>query len=222
MSQPQSPAPSPPEAKRRRGCLFYGCFGTIVLVGVFLVAGYLGFRYAVARYTDTKPLPLPKTQFSVEQFQRLNARIVKFRSAVEDNRPADALILAADEVNALIQTDPDWAFLKDALYVGFEGDRLNAQISIPIERLRASIRLRGRYLNAAGTFTVALRGGLLEVNAQSLLAKGRPVPESVMQHLRSRNSALTFTNALANVALSRLQDVRIQDGKLVIVPKPVR
>ena len=201
--------------------MFYGCLGTSIMLVVILVAAYLGFRYAVERFTDTRPLPLPTTRFTVEQIQRLHARVVNFSSAVDDNRSAGPLMLTTDEANALIQTDPNWAFLKDQIYVTFRSNLLDAQLSIPAEQLGSS-RLRGRYLNANGTFTVALHDGQLQVNVQSISAKGRPVPENIMRHIRTRNFALSFTNAEANVALGKLQDVRIEDGKLIIVPKPAK
>jgi hypothetical protein len=143
-----------------------------------------------------------------------------FSRAIEDHRPVGPLVLTTDEANAWIQTDRDWAFLKDQIYVAFTGTQLEARVSVPAESI-GSRRLRGRYINAEGSFAVSLTNGQLRVNVQSLSAKGRPLPEFVMQHLRNRNLALAFTNATSDAALSRLQDVRIEDGKLVIVPKPV-
>ena len=221
MAQPESPAPPPllqPPPRRRRGCFFYGCLGTLVIFLVVVIAGYLGFRYAIERFTDDHPLPLPKTQMSVADLQRLHGRIADFSRALDDGKSAGPLTLTSDEANALIQTDANWAFLKGQLYVTFESNRLNAQLSVPAEQL-GSIRLRGRYLNASGSFTVSLRRGQLEVNVLSLAAKGRPVPENIMQHIRTRNFALSFTNTDSNLALSKLGDVEIRDGKLIVTPK---
>ncbi len=207
-----------PEKKHRRGCLFYGCLGTFVLLLVAVLAGYLGFRAAVERFTDSKPLPLPETRLSAAEMQQLQERIANFSRAVNEHKYTDPLTLTADDVNALIQKDPDWAFLKNELYITFEGNRVQARISVPAEKL-GSQRLRGRYLNATGTFAVSLRDGVLQVNAEALAAKGRPVPENFMRHIRGRNFALGFTNSESNAALDKLRDIAIQDGKLVIVPK---
>ena len=207
-----------PGNKPRRGCLFYGCLGAIVMVLIVILGGYLGFRAAVERFTDSRPLVLPESRLSSAEVRQLQERIADFSRAVNEHRPAEPLTLSADEVNALIQKDPEWESLNGQLYVTFEGTRLQAQISVPAEKL-GSQRLRGRYLNATGTFAVSLRDSRLQVQAESLSAKGRPVPESFMQHMRSRNFAMGFTNAAGNAALEKLQDVAIKDGKLVIVPK---
>jgi hypothetical protein len=213
---------TPPVIKRRRGCFFYGCLTTLFLVLVFMVAGYLGFRYAVSRFTDSKPLPLPAVvELSPEETRQLRERITGFGTAVDHNQPTAPLTLTTDEANALIQSDPDWAFLKGQLYVSFVSNQFKAQISFPAEKL-GSKRLRGRYLNASGTFRVSLHDGQLQVSADELSAKGEPVPENVMRHIRSHNFAASFTNAQVNAVLNRLQEVDIRDGKLVIVPKQTK
>jgi hypothetical protein len=68
---------------------------------------------------------------------------------------------------------------------------------------------------------VALRDGTLHVNAESLSAKGgKPVPEELMRAMRENNFAMGFTNNPDfNAAVAKLQDIQIQDGKIIIVPK---
>ena len=221
MTESESQAPSestPTPVKPRRGCLFYGCLGTIIAVLVLAVAMYAGFRWAIARFTDAEPMPLPRIQASAEEIQRLQSRVADFTRSIAEHRSTEPLLLSSDEANVLIQTDPNWAYLKDELFVGFESNRLNAQISVPIERF-GSPRLRGRYLNAKGTFAVSIHAGELQVAVDSLEVKGRPVPESVMRMIRSRNFAVNFTNGDSSAALNKIQDVVITNRTLVIVPK---
>lgn len=208
--------------KPRRGCLFY----TLVIgaiVGVMLLAGAIagGFyaKRVIGQLTDTQPMTLPKVQLSDEQMDKLRDRVENFRDAVREGKPTPPLELTADELNALIENDPDLIAFRNHLYVTLEGDRLQAQMSFPAEDLGLDA-LRGKYVNATGVFAVALKNGLLYIRADSLSAKGKPLPAHVMRQLSMRNLADKFNNdGRAKVALAKLEDVRVENGKLVIVPK---
>ena len=81
-----------------------------------MLAGFLaGYRYARKMFndfTDSKPLPLPTVQLSQPQLDELQQRIERFREAVRQRQPAAPLALTANEINALIATDPDLKELK--------------------------------------------------------------------------------------------------------------
>jgi hypothetical protein len=51
------------------------------------------------------------------------------------------------------------------------------------------------------------------------VVKGKPLPGVYMDKLRSENIAESLNNPRASVALKHLQEIRITDGKLVLVPK---
>ncbi len=188
------------------------------MIFAILAGAYLGFRFGVAHSTDTRPAALPPARISSEDLARLQTRVGTFGAALSGQAPAAPLILSADEANALIQLDTNWAALKGHLYVTFESNQLKAQISIPADQL-GSKRLAGRYLNAEGLFTIAVRDGQLQVSPQSLSASGRPVPEIDMQQIRARNFALLFTNAAFNALAAKLENVVITNSTLVMVPK---
>lgn len=212
----------PGAAKPRRGCLFYGCLsGTVCLVAI-LIAFLLGL-YQLKRmlnfYTDTRPAPLPSVQMTPAEMEQVKQRVESFQDAVRIGRPTPPLALTPDEINAFIATDPNFARVKGKLYVTIEGDRLKGQVSLPLDDLGLSI-FRGRYLNGTGTFDIALRGGGLVVTAETLVVKGKPLPGVYMDKIRSENLAANLNNnPRASVALNHLQEIRVSDGKLVLVPK---
>ena len=61
---------------------------------------------------------------------------------------------------------------------------------------------------------------MLSVTPQTILVKGKPLPEMYMQEIRKQNLAASLTNEPAAAAvLKGLQDIQVKEGKLVIVPK---
>src|SRR4051812_33273131 len=185
-----------PQQKRRRGCLFYvGMVGAVLLL-VTLLGGYLGLRYAkglVNQLTDTHPAQLPTVQMPEAQLFQLHDRVDTFRQAVRDAEPTPPLELSSDDLNTLIETDPAFAALKDHLYVSIKGNELDAQISFPAEDLGLQTRaLYGRFVNASGVFNVSLATNELRIVAESLTAKGKPVPRHFMKQIGSQNLARKF------------------------------
>lgn len=214
----------PDEAtKARRGCLFYGAVVAAVLLTAILVAALIGLRVAKRLYnqfTDTQPTPMPALRLSPAQAAAVDQRFQAFRDAVRAHHPAPPLTLSADDLNALLQTDPDFEPMKGKLYVtGIQDGLVTAQISVPMEEAGLPV-FRGRYLNATATLGVSLRNGILRVVAHSVSARGRPLPEVYLQQVRKQNLVKNLnSNPRVSVALDRLQSIEARDGELMIVPK---
>jgi hypothetical protein len=211
-----------PPQKRRRGCLFYGCLGGTACLLAVLIAFLLGL-YQLKRmlnfYTDTHAVSLPSVQLSAAEMDVLKRRIEDFQDAVRTGRPTEPLSLSADELNAMIGSDPNLTRVKGRVYLTIDGDRLKGQVSLPLDELGLPI-FRGRYLNGTGVFAVGLHRGDLLVTADSIVVKNKPLPAVYMDKIRSENLAANLSsNPRASVALNHLQDVRIRDGKLILVPK---
>jgi hypothetical protein len=215
MTDPATPKP-------RRGCLFYGCLSGTACLLVILLAFLLGL-YQLKRmlnfYTDSHPSPLPSVQMSSREIDQLKLRIENFQDAIRTGRPTPPLTLTSDEINALIETDPNLARVKGKLYVTIDGNRLKGQVSVPLDDLGLRI-FRGRYLNGTGIFAVSLQKGNLILTPEVLVVKGKPLPGVYMDKIRSQNLAETLNNnPRASVALNHLQEIRVSDGRLVLVPK---
>lgn len=212
----------PGAAKPRRGCLFYGCLSGTACLLIILVAFLLGLyqlKKMLNFYTDNHPTPLPSVQLSPAEIDQLKQRVENFQDAVRSGRPTPPLQLTSDEINAYIETDPNFAKVKGKLYVTIEGDRLKGQVSFPLDNVGLRI-FRGRYLNGTGILAVSLHNGNLVVTPESLVVKGKALPGVYMDKLRSQNLAESLNNnPRASVALNHLQEIRITDGKCVLVPK---
>lgn len=216
MTEPGAPKP------RRRGCLFYGCLSGVGCLLIILLAFLIGLhqlKRMVNFYTDTHPAVLATVQMSSREIDELKQRIENFQDAVRSGRPTPPLALTAEEINAFIQTDPDFTRLKGKLYVTIDGNRVKGQVSFPLDDLGLRI-FRGRYLNGSGVFAVGLQSGNLVVTPDVLVVKGKPLPGVYMDKFRSQNLAESVNNnPKASVVLHHLQEIRITDGKLILVPK---
>ena len=208
--------------KPRRGCLRFGCIGGLILMGLVLIGGLIGFRYAKKMITDlpdTSPAPLPQVQMSQAEIDRIERRLDAFREDVRAGKAPEPLTLTADEINALIQHDPDFGALKGKLYITIERDQIKGQLSPPMEEVGLPI-FKGRYLNGTGNFSVSLHRGRILLHVLSFVVKHKSVPEVYMQEIRKHNFADNFNNnPRAKAALDRLKELKIQEGKLIVIPK---
>ena len=213
----------PQEAPRQRhGCLFYGGIIAVVLLVSVLIAALLGLRLAkrmLNEFTDTKPLALPAVQMPAAELERVRQRVTAFQQAVSNHRPSETLALTSDEINALIATDQDLSFLKGKVYVMIEGDRVKAQVSVPLDEVGLPF-FKGRYLNGVATLDVGLDHGVLRVVPEAISVKGKPLPAVYGNKLRKQNLAENINDdSRASNGLQQLENIQVKDSKLIIVPK---
>jgi hypothetical protein len=205
----------------RRGCLKWGCIIGLLLLLVIAIAGLLGLHQArklVNQFTDTQPATLPVVDISAAEMASVEDRIKTFREDVRARRPTPPLSLTASEINGLIATDPDLEPLKGKVFVTITGNQLQGQVSLRMEDAGLPM-FKGRYLNANGTFELSLKNGILRLTARTLEVKGQPLAATYMQEIRKQNLARNLNSEpRVSVALDRLSEVKIEDGKLVIVP----
>jgi len=209
--------------KRQRGCFFYGCLTVTILLLIVLAGGLAGFHYARRMFndfTDSQPLAMPPVRLSQAEIDKLQQRIDRFRNDVRQGQNSPPLTLTADEINALIATDPDLKELKGKLYLTVESGQLKGRISVPMEQVGLPV-FHGRYLNANGIFSVSLRNGSLHVAPVALTSiKGRPVPDIYMDKIRRHNLAENMNgDARAHAALDKLADIQVKGNQLILVPR---
>ena len=210
----------PENPPSQRGCFFYGCLFAIILTLLAVVGGgiaaFMLYRYAVNSalpYTDTAPTPLPKVEMPPEQSKELHARVDAFREALDSGKPSEPLVLDSDDINVLIADNPE---MRDKVHVDLEGDKVNGQVSIPLEGIGLPA-FKGRYLNGKATLKVSLEDGFLRVTVDALEVKGKPVPASFIDQLRSKNLAEDIGRNPENAeAIRKLESIKVVDGKVIL------
>ena len=210
--------------RKGRGCFFYGCLTLVVVVILGVAGAYLGFRYVtkqmIEKYTDSTPMTLPQVEVSVDEATAVQQQLKAFQSALDAGIPAEPLVLGEKELNALIAASPDFAMLKDRVYVSLDGDQVKGQISFPLEELPMpwfARMAKGRYLNGSAGLNASMNNGALLVTLQSLEVKGEAVPEQFMAGLRQQNLAQNvYKDAKSMATLGKLESIAIKDGKIEI------
>lgn len=211
------------EPREGRGCLL-GCLIAAVVALVVVIGGIVVLYYVVIHVldavTDTEPAPLPEVVFTEQQGEELTGRIEAFKQAMDKDEPLDMFVLSQDDINGLIQTDPEWEKAKGKAYVTLENDRISGQVSVPLGEFGEPL-LSGRYLNAAVTLSVFMKNGELHVHIQEAQVKNKPLPEWIMKNLRTQNMAKdAMSDPESSEILRHLQGIEVRDGKLIIIPAP--
>ena len=193
---PKSPSGYGDAQPRQRGCFFYGCVIasvlTVLLIIMLAVLAFIGVRFfygLVEQWTSPAPMELPKVQLSEDQRKSARERFLAFRTALEAGTAVDPLVLTSEDLNALIEESSDF---KGKIYAKVEGDRLKAQVSIPLDDLDVG-PLRGRFLNGEAEFKASLSDGVLIVTLDSLEVNGKQLPRSFLAELRAQNWQRTPT-----------------------------
>jgi hypothetical protein len=205
---------------RQRGCFFYGCviasILAVLMIMALVVVSYIGYRFvrkSVEEYTSTTPMELPKVEIPPAERKAVRERIDAFRQAIETDRPVEPLVLSSDDLNALIEEDPN---LRGTIYAKVEGDELKAQVSYPLDRLEVKF-LRGRYLNGEAELKASLSNGVLLVTLESFAVNGKRPPENLLSKLREQNLAKDLYKDPKNAAMIRkFESLEIKDGKIII------
>ena len=220
---PKAPAGYDDARPRQRGCFFYGCVIasvlTVLLIILLAVLAFIGARFfygLVEQWTAPTPMELPRVQISEEGRKSVQERILTFRTAIEAGTAVDPLVLTSEDLNALIEDAPDF---KGKVYARVEGDKLKAQVSIPLDNLEVG-PLRGRFLNGEAELKASLKSGVLIVTLDSLEVNGKQLPGRFLEELRAQNLAKdAYKNPRNAEMIRRFESIQIQDGKIILRPR---
>ncbi len=208
---------------RQRGCFFYGCVIASVLAVLLIIAlavlAFLGMRLfsgLVDEWTSPVPAELPKVQVSEEERKSVRERVDAFKKALEAGTATDPLVLTSDDLNALIEENPDF---RGKVFARVEGDKLKGQISIPLDKLKIGM-LSGRYLNGEAELKASLSDGFLVVTLETLEVNGKRPPENFLVGLRKQNLAKdAYDNTKNAEMIRRFESLEIKDGTIILKPR---
>lgn len=218
---PHLPAPAPSKVPRY---LLVGCVSVLALLLLAGIAGYFLFWGAVDHLardlTTERPLAVPPVTASEEEIRAIEKRIENFGSAMEGEAPPEPLVLSAEEINALIQRNSNLQEQRVGAVVRIVGRQIEAEISVPAERLMRS--LEGRYLNGKAVLSVGVMDGRVVAYIRDLRVGDHYVPDQIRERISQENllkGAYEEDSDLAR-ALERIASVEVRDGSLVLVPAP--
>jgi hypothetical protein len=210
-----------PEASAKRGCFFYGCLVTLILVIVGIFALYFGgkslFNRLINEYTGEQPLDLSQDSVDPEQYQISKEKIDAFMKNWDAGQTQDPLILTNQDINAYLSHHPHFKEVKGKVLVQMEGDKIKSWVSIPLKDLDLD---SGRYINGYGEFKVFLNNQMLFIYMENMKVNDTPLPESVMVELRKENLAKDFKDdpELAQ-HLEKFEKIEVKDSVVILLPR---
>jgi hypothetical protein len=120
---------------------------------------------------------------------------------------ADRIELSADEINALIESEPK---LRGKAYVAIDGDTAHLQLSFPLHEFRL---LRGRYMNADCTVQSPPDSNPAHARVTSILVNGKSVGEDVLNW----SGPWGFRRYVEEwTSHNEIQTFQITDGKVIL------
>ena len=226
-----------PPPKRGMGLLGKGCL-ILIALGIFLVVVRIAGSFWTVRqvYLSDKPTPIPEATApteaptetnagtpgeasapaAVERSAEVRERLDTMKQAARAHEETDMELTAAD-INALI-----WANRKSRGMdsVGIDGNVLQAQFSIPLERLDVPFRnafgLSDRYLIATVTIVAPPGTNASNVQLSEVKINGHSVSANVLDWglpgvgRSLRSYVIKYANKYG------VTDGEIRDGKVIL------
>lgn len=214
------------EEPKKRGCLFYGCFTSVILLMLVIAAAGYGIwkaRQYALDFTDTKPLEFAALDVDQDTLSAISKKIETFKNTVAQGQDAATLTLTDQEVNALLASSPNGKELARMVRVTFQDNRAVGMISLPLEKMLSSEKMtmvKGRYLNGSATLKISAQDGTLSLVIESLEVRGKSLPDMIMKELRQTNLAEKIRIDPEQQNFWRqIQGIEIRDGQIVITAK---
>ncbi|MGZ8899515.1 MAG: hypothetical protein ACXW3Z_05415 [Limisphaerales bacterium] len=213
-----------------RGCFFYGTITfVLVLIGVMLGI-YFGARKAalaaVAKYTATAPVAIPRLNLSPADEERIARDLAQTAQRAAAGQGPAEIALSEQEVNVLLGQSAEVRPYREQIYLQPEGDKLKAQMSVPLDQfdLWKSFRskiggsdLTNRFLNGTALLSLGVTNGALHLAITNLVVNGETLPEEFTKRLRDQNFADPANkNPNLQSALQRIQNIAVKDGRVIV------
>ncbi len=205
-----------------------GCFALVILLAVIGFFAFSSFKKmasgVVEGYTATEAVEIEIPQVSQDLVDGAAAKFNAFKSGVESGKPVP-LVLTGDEINALLFNHPNFKALAGKANVSIEGNVLSSRVSVNLDDLEIPVKFladaaKGRYFNGEASFTLGMAVGRPVLYLEGLAVNGNKIPDEFLQELRKKN---LFEDAGNNpemkTALEKIEDIRVENGQIIIVTK---
>lgn len=234
--QPQQYQQAPPAGTPNSGSgkkWLFGCgCGCLGLILILSIGGYFAYikiqevaATAIAEYTATESVAVEIPQLSQDQIDQSVEKFSAFQAGLADGTEPVTLVLSGQDINALIQSHPTFKPLADRASVTVEEDRLRSQVSLSLEELDIPIpfiaeAVKGKYFNGIAIFSVGMTAGRPALYIEGLEVNDAAIPAEFMSEI-SKQNFLEDAGKDPEFAklIEMIEDIRIENGELRIVPK---
>jgi hypothetical protein len=218
--EPEVYDPRDPDRKKRSGCgcVFYGCLIATLVALVLIVAAAVGAYYyaskQVTAFTDEAPAAIPVVEAPPEEVAEVGARVREFTAAAEAGRPAEDLVITANDLNMLIASRPE---LRGKVAVRIADGLIGATVALPTDTFLPIGMGAGRFLNAEVTLRASLENGALVVTLADAKVKGQSLPAVVLDTLREENLATNVaSDPQVAAVLAKFDRIAVENDRVVL------
>ena len=213
MNTPEQPSSPPPQ---RRFWLWFGVVvATLFSLAIGIVVFFIYQTYTIGKtITSTTPKSIPVESPSQEKAEELGQRLVSFQTAITEDKSAE-LILTAQDLNALIALDPDFA---GKVFFQIQENQVFLKGAIPLNNVPG---LEGRFLNGTIAMKISLKNQKLFITPTKLVLDNPDMPKFVqdviMDSLKKQNLAEEATKEPEfQKWLQNIKDIRVAEDKIII------
>jgi hypothetical protein len=209
------------EANKGRGCFFYGCLTVAVCAVVAIVGIYIGVRYyakkLITTYTATNGVAIAPVTLQRNQGDAVLDRVENFEAQLRAGKATGPLELNSDELDYYIRNSETWSHMRNHLHVAITNDRIEAQLSFPLEATHPT--LKGRFLNGTAEFEPKVKDGVLSIDVRSVTVKGAPLPGKMLENFKKSMVWQPQGNDPNAALFNNLQSLEIRDDRIILIPK---
>ena len=221
---------APPPVPSGMGCFAKGCLTLIVVVvvlGIALIGGGLFVvNHSINMFTATVPAQIQTRPATPAELQLAKAKLDSLRSAIR-NRVETTIEFTADDVNALLQNEPEFRGARNHARVAFANSIVSLDVSAPLNSARWS-RLKRRWFNGNIQFGFSYVDDNFNFDVRSAEASGYQFPRvllssEVMQSFnRSFNDSFRRESARhgdASDLWRHISMATVQNDKLIVTTR---
>jgi hypothetical protein len=223
MSISTTPPPAAPPKKKGMGCLGCGCLILVLLVILFfaLVGGgsYMAYQKMLG-FTSMTPADVPKFTGTDDVYNTAEQKVTEFGQDLKNHQPA-TLHLNADEINALLDKNPDLARQNAHFFVTLTNDQAKVQGSMRTDAF-AFGAMKNRYFNFNTTFGVHFNAAAknIDIDLHDLQLSDTVIPANLIPTMQTEMTVfLNLTlqkDAAGNNLLQQAKSIAIENGELVV------
>lgn len=234
LHAPQAPVTPPP---RKSGCGLgglgcgLGCLiavaACVALVVFGVVAAKNYFQKMVNDYTATEYVPIAAPEASPGKVASALEKLDSYSTGMAGGGSPVTLTLTGEELNLILWNHPDFTPVAGMINVAIEGDVLSSEVSLNFDELPMpkgffASALQGKFFNGEISLKGGMEAGYPALYLEALTVNGKEVPDAFLARVKPQN---LLQEAAKSPELSAffesIEDLRIEDGLLIIVPKDV-
>lgn len=164
------------------GCFAKGCLSLVIAVALLAIVcvfgGWFMLKRAVTNFTSTEPVTVAVQTPSAGEVQTAEEKKQTLHGAIR-NRQETTVSFTADDLNALIATDPDFHGLHNHARVSIENSLMTVELSAPLSQEKLKM-FRDRWFNGRLTLGLSYVDDKFAVDIKSGEANGHQIPSQFL------------------------------------------